>query len=421
VRPTAAGALPRRYGLIVALAVVVTVAGVAVTLLPAFHLASAREASWSTSRLAITGSVGAASAAEPAIAALLARRGTAVVRHDRAAFAGTQTASAHGPAYTRLAALPWSRWAYTVTAVHPPTAGGDVVAEVSLRTRLRGETADSVTPERISLRSAGPGWAVTAERAVSGTPLWDLGRLTAWTGQRVLVIGVDVDAATVRGYGAIADRVVPDVVAVWGRGWGRRAVVVVPRTQAMLATALGQRPADLDGFAAVTTSGDGTGGPVRVWTNTPAFAGLSDLGREVVLRHEITHVATAAPASTTTPVWLEEGFAEYVGYRGSGIPQPVALADLVRAARAGRVLHATPAYSDFHGSQVAVSYEAAELACALVAEHAGTAGLVRLYRLTEAGTGSPDANAWAALHAVTGWRAADFERVWRARLARLAG
>jgi hypothetical protein len=99
----------------------------------------------------------------------------------------------------------------------------------------------------------------------------------------------------------------------------------------------------------------------------------------------------------------------------------VALSDLVRAARAGRPLLATPAYADFHGPQVAVSYEAAELACALVAERAGVAGLVRFYRLTSAGTGSPEANAAAALRTVTGWRMSAFERLWLARVSRLAG
>ena len=391
------------------------------TALPSLERAVPRQSVWSAGRAGVSGSKSETAAAEPELAKLLSRRGSAVVRHDRSGYAATQVARARTPAVTRLVALPWVRWSYAITGVVAGPSADELVVEADLGTRLRGETTDAVTRERIVVRRSGATWRVSSESATQGVPLWDLGALTWWSGRRVLVVGIGVGTGTLRAFGAIADRVVPDVVSVWGRDWSQRAVVLVPSSQALLARALGQEPSSLEGFAAVTTTGGGAAGPLRVWTNTPSFSTLSDLGREVVLRHEITHVASDAPASTTTPVWLEEGFAEFVGYRGSGIPQPVALADLVRAARAGRPLHAAPAYADFHGPDVAVSYEAAELACALVAERAGTPGLVRFYRLTAAGTGTPDANAAAALHAVTGWRMSAFDRLWRARVARLAG
>ncbi|CAM5400541.1 hypothetical protein SGRIM128S_09041 [Streptomyces griseomycini] len=41
-------------------------------------------------------------------------------------------------------------------------------------------------------------------------------------------------------------------------------------------------------------------------------------GRQVVLTHETTHVATRAHTTAATPLWLCEGYADWVGYRGAG-------------------------------------------------------------------------------------------------------
>ena len=81
-------------------------------------------------------------------------------------------------------------------------------------------------------------------------------------------------------------------------------------------------------------------GADRVWVNTPVMATLSSLGREIVLRHEILHVATGAAATAATPLWLEEGLAEFVGYRGSGVP--LRTADRRRAAGRARRARARP-------------------------------------------------------------------------------
>ena len=58
----------------------------------------------------------------------------------------------------------------------------------------------------------------------------------------------------------------------------------------------------------------------QVGARLEGITDASQLARAIVLRHEITHVALGAPATTRTPTWLEEGLAEYLGYRGSGVP-----------------------------------------------------------------------------------------------------
>src|SRR5205814_1347641 len=107
-------------------------------------------------------------------------------------------------------------------------------------------------------------------------------------------------------------------------------------------------------------------------------------GREVVLRHEMTHVATNAPATPGVPLWLEEGFAEYVGYRGSGLALDDELQELVRAERSGAAPRHLATQKTFEGDDVDLAYEGSDLACRVVADRYGEKALVRLYRLTVA-------------------------------------
>jgi hypothetical protein len=369
---------------------------------------------------AADGASGAALDAE--VSTLLTARGTAVRRDDAGAWRRTQTSDAHVPVFARLAALPLTRWSYHVESIEEADDPRSVVAVVTVRYRYDVDATDAVLKERLTLRRVATGWLVAAEStADSRAEPWDLGPLTVVSGRASLVIGIDVSRAVARRYAALADAVTPDVTAVWGPGWNQHPVVIVPRSSAMLGRGLGRTAASLEDFAAVTVSEGGTsaGAAMRVWTNTSAMASLSALGREIVLRHEVTHVATAAPVTPSVPLWLEEGFAEYVGYLGSRIPVGEALSELATSAqRSGAPKH-LPAPSAFTGPQVDVAYESADLACRYIADTYGRAALVRVYRLTAAGTGSDSANVDSALRAVTGLDTAGFEAVWRARIARL--
>ncbi|MFC7643582.1 hypothetical protein ACFQX6_24425 [Streptosporangium lutulentum] len=65
------------------------------------------------------------------------------------------------------------------------------------------------------------------------------------------------------------------------------------------------------------------------------YARLSEVGRDVVITHELTHVATGATRGGRVPMWLSEGFADYVGYRDAGIAVRTVAAELAgRCARA---------------------------------------------------------------------------------------
>ena len=351
---------------------------------------------------------------------LFTTRASAIRRDDVVAWRRTQTSGTHVPVFARLAALPITNWSYHVESIEASVDQDSIVVIASVHYRFDVDVTDAVLTERLTLRYSDSGWLVTREATADPRAQpWDLGDLTVAHGRTSLVIGIDVSRSLVRRYAAIADAVTPDVVAVWGSTWNQRPVVIVPRSASMLGRGLGRTATSLDDFAAVTVSVGGTAAKsaMRIWTNTTGMASLSGLGREIVMRHEITHVATAAPLTPSVPLWLEEGFAEYVGYLGTRIPASVALGELANAVRTSHAPRHLPTASSFSGSQVDVAYEAADLACRQIAETYGQPALVRLYRLTVSGTGPAAANVDAALIKVTGHGTAAFEVAWRSRMS----
>jgi hypothetical protein len=184
-------------------------------------------------------------------------------------------------------------------------------------------------------------------------------------GERAVVVGSP--RPLVAEIAALAGRAGSTVTRVWGGLGG--AVVLVPRTEEQAAVLAA--PAKVDGLAAVAT-GD------RVIVQPAAFARLSATGRLVVMTHELTHVATAG--RRTVPMWLMEGFADYVGYLDSGLPVRTVAAELAADVAAGRAaLGGLPGPADF-AARPAQAYEEAWLACRYIAARFGEPRLVALYR-----------------------------------------
>ncbi|MFI6319390.1 hypothetical protein ACIBG8_17800 [Nonomuraea sp. NPDC050556] len=147
-------------------------------------------------------------------------------------------------------------------------------------------------------------------------------------------------------------------------------VVVVPSSDGEAARLAGV--GSVDGLAALADRG-------RVIVVPGNFAKLTPTGRDVVLTHELTHVAAGTGG---VPAWLREGFADYVAYRDAGLPVKVAAAELAGDVRAGRLPYELPGPQDFAPGAVrlAQAYQEAWLACRFVAERFGEDRLVRLYR-----------------------------------------
>jgi hypothetical protein len=186
------------------------------------------------------------------------------------------------------------------------------------------------------------------------------------------------------------DAAVPAVSAVWGTAWSQQVAVLVTGSDAAFQAAVGA-PEQLEDVSAAAVT-DGVD-PVthrafgqRLVLAPDALGRLTAVGEQIVLRHEITHLATAATTDPTTPRWVVEGFADYVGNLGSGQSVDVAASELRTAVRAGQLPSALPSDDAFStdGAALARAYEEAWLACRLIAARAGQDALVRFYRTASA-------------------------------------
>jgi len=350
-----------------------------------------------------------------AVETVLANRARAVREHDRFGFLATVASApaafqtAQAKEFDNLAKLPLKDWQETFQAVQPGTS----VIKVSLRYGLKGFDRGPVGRTRYLAFTPRSGtWVITGDGSGSGlrddSDIWDGGPLTVYKGRSCLVIG---DAPHLDEIARRLDAAVPKVTGVVGKGWSRRAVALVPNDPA-LAIALAGEDQDLGEIAALATvapSANGGRGEDRVLISPGTFGRLNELGRDVVLTHELTHVATGGARDDRTPLWLIEGFADYVGYRKAKVGARSAARELRREVTTGQLPTALPGQDAFAGDSPRLSqaYQEAWLACRMVADRYGEAALVRLYR---AAGRRPEA---AALREVLNVTPARFTSMWR--------
>ncbi len=370
--------------------------------------------------LTACGGQSAAGTARDQVQRLLDRRAAAVLHHDPAAFAATGTRAP----YPNLQAVPFAAWSYRVTEVR--RSGDRATADAVLRYRVTGYDRAPVTAGRtLTLSTTADGkWYVVSDRPArkSGQQLWDQGPVSVVRGHSGIVLGVGQSDGTLHGYADLADHAVPAVSDAWGTDWSRHVVVLVPKSVGGMAALLGSPASNYRGIAAVTTGeagGTGQAPADRIIVNPDAYGMLGTLGRQVVLTHETTHVATRAHTNPATPLWLSEGYADWVGYRRSGRTPAQAAPELQHAVSEGKVPTALPADRDFgfagNATHLAQAYEGGWLACRMIAAHWGEGRLDDFYRAV----GEHDRRAGAvedALRTVLGTTLEAFTEQWRAYL-----
>jgi hypothetical protein len=300
--------------------------------------------------------------------------------------------------------VPLAAWSYQLVRTGafplPPAADGSAqaAAQVRLAYRVAGyDTEPVVSTAYLTLARHSGRWYVAADSdgAPSGhrtdVQLWDQGAVRVVRGAHSLVLGLSA-LPVLREYAADADRAVPEVTHAWGSGWPGRVVVEAPATLDQMAALISASPSAYADIAAVTTGElgrDATAPADRVILNPAAFADLSDFGRQVVLTHETTHVATRLATGPATPLWLSEGFADWVAYRDSGRTARQIAPELAADAAAGRLPAALPADADFRPgtARLPQAYEGGWLACRLIADHWSPGTLTAFYRAV--GRGGP--------------------------------
>jgi hypothetical protein len=402
---------PRRAAWVLAVVVALAAALVAglVALRPGVRVEPAR-------RPAAQGAAGQGAAsratADPRteVPKLLAKRASAVLRGDRAAFLATvdrRRGAYYGKQATLFAAMrtvPFSVIAFEVTdprnwasaTVRRRYAPDRVyLPHVQLRYRFKGQDASpvlgSVSYTFVLTRS---GWRIGGQDDTGDddVQIWDDGPVRTLPSARTLVVfhpGSETLAgrllqAAERGYGQVA--------ATWTGRWEHKVVILVPRDQDEAERLVHAR--DLSPVAALSASSveSGQGGRVlgnRIVVNSTVLAPYRDLDLQNVVTHEMTHVATRTLGNV--PLFLVEGFAEYTAlrpYRRFALwrTRP-ALAERVQA---GRFDGRLPGAAELRGRDGVVAYDEASTFCVWVAESYGEAKLRELYRVF-AGSRPPNA------------------------------
>ncbi|MCX5047595.1 MULTISPECIES: hypothetical protein [unclassified Streptomyces] len=316
---------------------------------------------------------------------VLDRRSTAVLDRDRGAFLTTGELGW----FENLRGVPLAAWSYRVTALH--RTGDEATAAAELRYRIEGYDKAPVTVGRtltLSRETDGQ-WYVDADKPAkkAAQQLWDQGGVTVVRGRHSLVLGTGQSSEALHTYADLADKAVPAVSGAWGLEWTGQVVVLVPGSVEGMAGLLGSPASQYRGIAAVTTGE--VGGPPnapadRIIVNPDAYALLGPLGKQVVLTHETTHVATRAHTTAATPLWLSEGYADWIGYLGTTRTPSEAAPELARAVNEGRVPDNLPTDRDFgfsgDATKLAQSYEAGWMACRMIAGQWGQERLGRFYR-----------------------------------------
>jgi len=300
---------------------------------------------------------------------------------------------------TNLVALPFATWRYRIieqldssNPVAGPQlrrAGSQAVAySVEASYRLAGfGDQDTLSPRVMTFIPDGPTWKLVADVDIGAfREPWDVTPLRVVSGKGVLMV-VSGDPVPVQAVLRQAELAVRQVTQIWGEDWDQRVLLVVPSTQDQLGTMLRRDGSSYTNLAAVATAelrgGQGAAPAHRVWVNPSGFQRITALGRLIVLRHEITHVATEAAIPSDFAIWLEEGFADYVGYRDADVRPQIVAADLLKDAQAGRIPKQLPTKADFRTSNKNLSqaYEGAWWAAQLIADRYGEDSLLRVYRV----------------------------------------
>lgn len=337
---------------------------------------------------------------------LLAARAKALLGADRPGFVGAIDDSATAlqteqrAFYDNIRGASLASWTYTIdpkSAHRHDTQGAEswdyVVYTTYSFAGLPGQHA--VVSHQVDVVERTDGWRIASITPKDTHPEpWDLGTTLSVRSGRVVVVGVDRSRAELERIRDQAAAAIPRVEDVWRDDWARGAVVVVPPDTAGAGELTGSE--NIDALAAVATGGSAVdaSGEMQRWervvVNPKAWQKMDSTGRQVVLAHELTHVATGSLGSV--PIWVSEGLADYVGWKDSGLSTRRIAQELGAEVRRGDLPDDLPVEADFHGERVDQAYEASWLAARYIAFRYGEDKLLAVYRgmAEQSSTGKAD-------------------------------
>jgi hypothetical protein len=330
---------------------------------------------------------------------LLAKRAKALLAGDRAAFLATVDRRQRSwyrkqaTLFERMRTAPFSAFAYRVLDQRADTrlrrryrAEQVEVARVQARYRFRGQDASPVLARySYTFALTRSGWRIAGDgdnrfRGRDDVEIWDSGPVRTVRSARTLIVHHPGQEVLARRLLRIADKGYGQVGAAWTGRWERKAVILVPRDEREAERLVGAR--DLSRVAAVASSSVESGAAERVLgnrivVNTANVSGYNELNLQILITHEMTHVATRT-LGDGVPLLLVEGFADWAALKPLGYPFRVTRPALARLG--SRFDGALPRDAEFRGPQAAVAYDEGSAFCLWVAETAGPAKLQALYR-----------------------------------------
>lgn len=366
-------------------------------------------------------------ARQHAVTDLLDRRAAALRDRDETAFLATVDPADpvfldhQRDLFHNLAGVPLAEWGYQVDRATESTPSTRPAADelwapaVRLRYRLRGVDAEpSTRPMGYLFARHGDRWLLASDTAVGETwrGPWDFGPCQVLTSPSGLVLSHPGGEALAARVLAELDSAVAVVTEVWGTAWPRQVAVLVPGGPEEMRALVG--PAFAVGSIAGVAVAEQidpvahTARGQRVVLNPAGATALSPLSLRVLLRHEITHVAVRGNTVDGAPMWLLEGFADYVGFRGGDVP-PAKAAPALAARMQTSPPTDLPSDADFRGPAMDLAYQEAWSVNRYLAGLLGEPGLVKLYRALAAEKSDVD----GVLRAAIGTDRAGLTEGWR--------
>lgn len=345
------------------------------------------------------------------VAAVLKRRTAAVVAGDKKAFLADVDVMDPGfvakqaRLFDNLQKLPLAVVSWKQNGQHsyaPPASvvGEAYVPAVVFSYRLKGfDRAPVPRPMALTFVRRGAAWFIAADDHVKSLPdqdrlePWDVGPIAVARTAHVVIVGAPQDAKKLHAMAVQAEDAIKRVRRMWSKTGLMSVVVYVPRDSASLTAyfpSSGNKDIVVSGLelplpdridrwfdsdvGAVKEAGN------RVVVNTRSVKpGSRDV--PVLLRHEITHVATSRWTHEGAPTWLIEGAAEYTAFRDDPYARTFPTVIFSSAAQ-GHLLTALPTNAAFY--KQTTGYDRAYLLCYFIKVRYGESKLIALYRKTGA-------------------------------------
>ncbi|MFZ2530519.1 MAG: hypothetical protein WAX14_23180 [Rhodococcus sp. (in: high G+C Gram-positive bacteria)] len=315
-----------------------------------------------------------------------------------------------------LSQVPLVDWGYELSAEPATSAPPDVVARLGadqaqthtayLRYAIEGIDAESTRkPVAVVVVRRDDGWRLVDDEPGGGRDTWrgpwDFGPLVVETVEPVesvapvesgglrpggtsLVIGHPEQEQLIDAIAGEMRSAVDAVDQVWGQEWARSSLVLVTASHDEFTHQVGDRY-NGDGVAAVAVSdavdpdaGRATG--QRIVFSPATGDRLTEDGLRAVLRHELTHIAARAHTVDGSPLWILEGYADYIGYRGTDEDFRRTAPTLSDTVTRTGIPSALPDDAEFAGDRSVLAYEKAWSIAAYTADNYGSERLTELYR-----------------------------------------